>query len=194
MGRAVLMLGAGAALLAVAAAASHRGPGRAATGRRVALVGDSYAVGLGPILVKLAAADGVAFRFEGHISTRGEQWAKGQAAAGHGAPWLEGWGPTHVLVSLGANDAGASREAMRPFYEALRDRFQAAGAQLVWLHPPKFSAAVSSAYDAIDALGVEVFHTEQLNLPIVANHPTPAGYGTWARAIWHDLAVAPAAA
>jgi lysophospholipase L1-like esterase len=194
MGRAAVMLGAGAALLAVAAAVSRRGPGGASTGRRVALVGDSYAVGLGPILAKLAAADGVAFRFEGHVSTRGEQWAKGQAEAGHGAPWLQGWAPTHVLVSLGANDAGASRQALRPFYEALRDRFQAAGAQVVWLHPPRFSPAVSSAYHAIDALGVDVFHTEQLDLPLVVNHPTPTGYGTWARAIWHDLAVAPAAA
>jgi lysophospholipase L1-like esterase len=187
MSRAVVVVGAGAAVLAlVAATASRRGRPRGSS-RRVALVGDSYAEGLGPILAKLAAAEGASFRFEGHVSTRGEQWAKGQAAAGHAAPWLEDWGPTDILVSLGANDAGTSSDALRPFYTSLRDRFRAMGARVTWLHPPRFSAAVSSAYGAIDSLGVDVFHTEDLNLPLRANHPTLAGYSAWAQAIWHDL-------
>ena len=51
---------------------------------RVALIGDSYAVGLGPELAKLLPN----FKYEGHVGTNTRQWAAHSKNCGECGDWL----------------------------------------------------------------------------------------------------------
>ncbi len=153
---------------------------------RVALVGDSLAVGLGPALKKLADAEGVPFWSEGHSGTTPAQWAGRTAAAcGTCGGGLEAFRPTVVLVSLGMNDFGRAAVDLAP-YVALRDRWKALGSHVVWIDMPPTTRDVAGARAAIAELGVPIARTSALP-QVDGVHPTPAGYATWAREIWSLL-------
>jgi len=135
-----------------AAAAPLVGSGR----RRVALIGDSYAVGLGPELAKLL---GDGFQFEGHV---GENTSARVAA---GLPnWLPGFQPDLVLVSLGVNDGCGPNAAN---YQAILQALRALGTNVVWIEPPAnvyggSTAAcqnVPAVRDVIRSLGVQTIAT-----------------------------------
>jgi len=98
----------GGAVLGVLGVVALSGSSSAAqTPARVALVGDSYAVGLGPELAKLFPI----FRYEGHVGLSTAQWANHSAACGACGDWLTEFKPDVVLVSLGVNDGNAPASA-----------------------------------------------------------------------------------
>lgn len=179
-----VLLGVGAATLLYV---RHRtAPLAEGPGARVALIGDSLAVGLGPALKKLADAEGIPFWYEGHSGTTPEQWADNVAAAcGTCGAGLHAFQPTVVLVSLGTNDFGRTTVNLAPYLQ-LRDRAKNLPSHVVWIDPPPMTREISAARAAIASLGVPVVHISALP-QVDGVHPTPAGYATWAQHIWSTL-------
>ena len=139
---------------------------------RVALIGDSYAVGLGPELAKLFPD----FKFEGHVGTTTWQWANHNEACGACGDWLTAYKPDVVLVSLGVNDGNSSNTG---HYQTIVNSLQKIGARVVWIEPP---AAVStkSRY-TIATLGVPVIPGTTTQLASDGLHPQ--SYAPWAQQI-----------
>lgn len=138
---------------------------------RVALIGDSYAVGLGPELEKLLPE----FRYEGHVGTNTWQWAHGVRCGECGA-WLREFRPDIVLVSLGVNDGTAPDRAN---YQEIVRMIHGLGARVVWIEPPATIATPSRA--VIASLGVKT--VPPTTTPLAADRLHPASYGPWAQQI-----------
>jgi lysophospholipase L1-like esterase len=154
--------------------------------KRVALIGDSYAVGLGPELAKIFPD----FKFEGHVGTTSSQWANHAAACGTCGDWLTAYKPDVVLVSLGVNDGHLSPAPPVPgvpthpytgSYQRIVQALQSIGARVVWIEPP--AAVKTDSRSAIESLGVPVVPATQTPLSADGLHPTGAGYRTWAKEI-----------
>jgi hypothetical protein len=146
--------------------------------RRVALIGDSYAVGLGPELEKLLPD----FKYEGRTGTRTGQWASHAAACGECGDWLTSFKPDLVLVALGVND-GASPNPSN--YHAIVQALHGIGARVIWIEPPA-AVAAPAVRDAIAALGVGVVPATPT--PLAADGLHPISYGGWAREIAQAVA------
>lgn len=146
---------------------------------RVALIGDSYAVGLGPELAKLLPD----FRYEGHVGTNTWQWATHAAACGDCGDWLTSFKPDTVLVSLGVNDVSPKPENYQTIVRALHG----IGARVVWIRPP-LARATAAVLDAIAATGVPAVPVTAVPLGADGLHPSGAGYRTWAREIMQAIA------
>lgn len=149
--------------------------------QRFALIGDSYAVGLGPELAKLLPG----FDYEGHSGIRTDQWVGRTEQCylnrgpgydhGHGCgAWLASYKPDVVLVSLGVNDGDSIDPAN---YQTIVRTLHGIGARVVWIEPPLGVTAPTLAQrQIIRSLGVQVVpatHTETDGL-----HPLV--YGPWA--------------
>lgn len=141
--------------------------------KRVALIGDSYAVGLGPELAKLLPT----FKFEGVVGTNTSQWANHAAACGQCGDWLTAYQPDVALVSLGVNDGGAPDLAN---YQTIVRALHGIGARVVWIEPP---AAVNApnVRGVIASLGVQVIPAMAMAMAPDGLHP--ASYRPWAQAI-----------
>ncbi len=137
----------------------------------VALIGDSYAVGLGPELAKLLPG----FRYEGHVGMSTLGWLSCNACGN----WLPTFAPDVVLVSLGVNDGTAPISSN---YQSVVQRLHGIGARVVWIEPP---AAVNapSARAVIESLGVQIMPAQVLPMASDQLHPTGAGYQIWAQEI-----------
>jgi hypothetical protein len=139
---------------------------------RVALIGDSYAVGLGPELKKLFPY----FRYEGHVGTNTGQWATHSSACGQCGDWLTSFEPEVVLVSLGGNDGAAPKAAN---YQRIVQGLHGIGARVVWIESP---AAVSTPSRAVvRSLGVQT--VPGTGTPLAADGLHPQSYAPWAREI-----------
>lgn len=138
---------------------------------RVALIGDSYAVGLGPELEKLIPE----FRYEGHVGTNTWQWAHGVDCGQCGA-WLAAFRPQVVLVSLGVNDGTAPNLAN---YQAIVQRIHGLGARVVWIEPP--ARVPTPSRSVIASLGVRT--VPPTTTPLAADRLHPASYGPWAQEV-----------
>lgn len=138
---------------------------------RVALVGDSYAVGLGPELEKLLPE----FRYEGHVGTGTWQWAHG-TKCGECGSWLREFRPKIVLVSLGVNDGVAPDPAN---YHAIVRMVHGLGARAVWIQPP--AAVATLAHTVIASLGVPT--VPPTTTPLAADRLHPMSYGPWAQEV-----------
>jgi len=140
---------------------------------RVALIGDSYAVGLGPELDKILPE----FKFEGHVGTTVSQWAdRVRSACDQCGDWLTGYVPDIVLVSLGVND-GATPS--RYDYVRIVNGLSKIGAKIKWIEPP---AAVNTTSRAmIRSLAVPTIPGTQT--PLAADGLHPKSYTQWAREI-----------
>jgi len=155
---------------------------RLGPGSRLLLVGDSLAQGLAPPLGELAKGLGVAFRADGRVGTRIAQWAA--------QPWLSAdlaWGPTMVLVSLGTNDMKLPAPAVeQPALAQLAARLKSSGSRVVWLNPPTMPFPDRGVLAMIAATGLEVFHSEALQLTRGPDgiHPTVSAFAGWAGSIW----------
>lgn len=152
--------------------------------RRVALLGDSYAVGLGPELAKLLPG----FEWEGHSGIHTSEWVNRSAQCnGNRGPYMDheqGCGswltqPDVVLVSLGVNDRDHPNRAN---YQAILRSLQELGARVVWIEPP---AGVRTPTDAVRqivrTLGVETVPATQT--PVGGDGLHPVSYSSWAREI-----------
>lgn len=155
---------------------------------RVALIGDSLAVGLGPELAKIAAANGVAFQHEGHSGTTPKQWAEHAAACGQCGDWLKTFSPTIVLVELGTNDLGLATPNVS-YYQTIRDGIRSLGARVVWVMPNKMSRSeLAAVRQTIGSLGVDVVPMAEVPISQDGVHPTSIGFNVWAQKIWKYLA------
>lgn len=154
--------------------------------RAVALVGDSLAVGLGPPMGKLAAADGVPFQYQAVGGTTPAQWAAQASACGPCGRWLAGFRPSVILVVLGTNDIGYGVPPAAPYRELVA-RWGAIG-QVVWVEPPMMPGDRLAAVRAtIASLGVPILPaTEGLSFASDNIHPT--NYPSWAKTLWSQLA------
>lgn len=162
-----LILGGLAALLR----ATHKST--PAPPKRVALIGDSYAVGLGPELAKLLTD----FKFEGHVGNSTAQWANHSAACGSCGDWLTAFKPDVVLVALGVND-GATPNATN--YQTLVRALHGIGARVVWIEPPDGVRNADATRRIVDSLGVQEVHTQ---VPLASDGLHPISYAPWAREI-----------
>jgi len=153
---------------------ASRKPTPPAPPKRVALIGDSYAVGLGPELAKLLPD----FKYAGVEGTNSSQWANHSAKCGTCGDWLAAFKPDLVLVSLGVNDGTTPNPAN---YQAIVRAMHGLGARVLWIEPP---AAVNApaVRSVIAALGVSTVPAP--TLPMANSlHPTVAGYREWAKNI-----------
>jgi lysophospholipase L1-like esterase len=141
--------------------------------RKVALIGDSYAVGLGPELAKLVPQ----LRFEGHVGTNSSQWADHSAGCGNCGDWLNAYQPEVTLVALGVNDGNAPNSAN---FHTIISALHGIGSKVVWIEPPAgVRAPVLRA--VIGSLGVQV--VPGANVPLAADGIHPSSYKPWARDI-----------
>ena len=144
---------------------------------RVALIGDSLAVGLAPELRKLAGQ--TPFKAEGHVGISTTGWVK-CATCGE---WLAEFSPSIVVIVLGTNDDGMP---VRADFEAVRDASLRTGARVVWVQPPAgMKFPVTPTRKVIDSLGVEVVPAAQVTFGADGVHP--AEYATWAKIIWQQV-------
>jgi hypothetical protein len=100
-------------------------PAPTPTSSRVALLGDSYAVGLGPQLQRLLPL----VQYEGHVGMGTTGWA----ACSSCGNWLPAFKPTLTLVSLGVNDGSAPN---RTNYQLIVSALHGIGTRVVWIEPP----------------------------------------------------------
>ncbi len=154
--------------------------------KRIVLVGDSLAQGLGPVLAEIARRVPCAFQALGKKSTRVQDWMRdGDLLAAIGAPPAD-----LVLVCLGTNDMRAADPANAGTEAgALVDKIFAAGASVAWIGPPRmtfdtgaFRPALSGACGPRD---VRICDSQSLDLERAADgiHLTPKGYRSWAETI-----------
>lgn len=149
---------------------------------RVALLGDSLAVGLGPEMAKLAKASGTDFRYYGKSGTTVKQWLDNH--------WLDpviAFAPDIYIVSLGANDLGYSPAPPRSPYEQLRDQLLATGARVLWVEP--LGTKMSGPNSVVDSLGVETVPPDA-SVPLASDgvHGSgPAAYAQWAKMVWQHV-------
>jgi len=145
------------------------------TPKRAGLIGDSYAVGLGPELSKLFPD----FKYEGHVGTNTSQWANHAAACGTCGDWLTAYKSDIVLVSLGVNDGTTPNMAN---YQRIVQGLQKIGAKVVWIEPP--AGVNTPAVRAIIAsLGVPTVPATTVPLATDHLHPAGTGYRTWAQEV-----------
>lgn len=147
--------------------------------RRVALIGDSYAVGLGPELQNIFQE----FRYEGHIGTNTAQWASHAGTCGQCGDWLTEYKPDVVLVSLGINDSAPRQEN----YQAIVRALHGSGARVIWIKPPigAHASSYSAVRKAIDALGVATVPAPAVPMASDGIHPT--SYSEWAKDVAHAV-------
>jgi fermentation-respiration switch protein FrsA (DUF1100 family) len=143
--------------------------------RRIALIGDSLAVGLGPQLAKLAAAAGVPFQYQGQTGSTVAQWL---ATPSWGA-WVPSFGPSTTLIELGTNDYLNPSPSLAQ-YRQLAGKFPNA----VWIMPPdEPKAPMPQVRAVINQVGVPVI-PEATGLSYGADGIHPSNYAAWAAFVW----------
>ena len=162
------------AAIGIAVLASRKKPALP-TAQRVALIGDSYAAGLGPELAKLIPD----LHGEGHVGTNTSQWAHHTAACGGCGDWLTTFKPDVVLVSLGVND-GATPNAEN--YQTIVRGLHGLGARVVWIEPPA-SVNAPAVRAAIASLGVNTVPATRVPLAGDKLHPAAGSYSKWAQEV-----------
>jgi lysophospholipase L1-like esterase len=145
--------------------------------QRVALIGDSYAVGLGPELAKLIPD----FKYEGHVGTNTSQWANHSSACGTCGDWLTAYKPGVVLVSLGVNDGMKPDSAN---YQRIVQGLQKIGAKVVWIEPPA-DVSTPAVRATIASLGVQT--VQATRTPLAGDHLHPRSYSQWAQEVAQEV-------
>lgn len=139
--------------------------------RKIALIGDSYAEGLGPELAKSLPN----FDYRSVRGSSPAQWVKGMSAQWQ---WLQALQPTVVLVSLGVNGGAPSSSDLHAIAQAVHG----IGATTVWIEPPAGVTAMGvnpgNIDRTIEALGVPFIPSTAT--PIGADGLHPASYSGWA--------------
>lgn len=151
--------------------------------KRVALIGDSYAVGLGPELAKLFPV----FQAQGVVGTNSSQWANHSAACGTCGDWLTTFKPDTVLVALGVNDGVTPNSAN---YQAIVRGLHGIGARVVWIEPPAGVQNVDAERSIIASLGVPTVPATTVPLAGDGLHPAAGGYKIWAKTIVSEVSSA----
>ena len=140
---------------------------------RVALIGDSYAAGLGPELAKLLPD----FKYDGRVGISTGGWLNCTSCA----PWLTSFKPDLVLVSLGVNDGDSPNSAN---YQAIVRALHGTGARVVWIEPPA-GVRNDAVRKTIESLGVPT--VPATNSPLKSDGLHPKSYAPWANEIAHEI-------
>ena len=138
---------------------------------RVALIGDSYAVGLGPELAKIFSD----FKYAGVVGTNTAQWAAHSAACGTCGDWLTTFKPDVVLVSLGVNDGATPN---RQNYNDIVGGLHGLGARVIWIEPPA-GVNTPTVRSVIASLGVQTVPATTVSLAGIH----PVDYSPWANEV-----------
>lgn len=151
---------------------------------RIALIGDSLAVGLGPQLAKLAKAGNVPFQYESHVGSTCATWI---ANPSWGA-WVPAFAPTAVFVELGTNDLGYSPAPPVAPYTSIVNEF-GQYAQVIWIDPPIMpNDRLAGVRSVIASLGVPVVPAATgLAFSSDNIHPIASSYAAWAKFIMSAL-------
>lgn len=167
---------------------------------RVLLIGDSLAVGMRPHFQALAREEGVPFDARAVSGSRIDQWVESNRLL----EVLDLFQPSHVLISLGTNDAYSpfEPEVVADNAEELLETIQEAGAHPIWIGAPDLPEQIpcpscpSGTFDlrtdsliAIEKVAPYYFDSTEYEIPRGPDgiHPTAAGYAGWAGAIWNWL-------
>lgn len=162
-------------------------------GSRILLIGDSFAQGLLKHLQGLATTAGLPYVGSGIPGTTVNQWVS--------SAWLEkklaDFKPTHVLVSLGTNDAFSNKpiSEVSAAAKSLTRKLQDAGAHVIWIGPPSLPSTYgaralnSSLLMPLREAAPAYFDTTEYSVPRGPDnlHPSAAGYAGWAGALWNWL-------
>ena len=168
--------------------------------KKILLIGDSLAVGLASRLSELAKKSGVQFKAIPITGTTTFQWiTKGGKKACRESldNSLQSFAPTHVLISLGTNDAysGYSAQQIEEYSKKLQDIIKSAGAVPMWIGTPSLPARSSGAnlnenlVQTIRDSSQKYFDSENISFERADDniHATPKGYAEWADEIWKWL-------
>lgn len=154
---------------------------------QILLIGDSFANGLSRQLLSLATDEGLPFEFAAKDGSTIAQWD---------SEWLEqkleAFAPTHVLISLGTNDAysNSSPEQIAEDVEELVTLIKEHGAHPIWIGEPELPEAPNDEIlDAIQEHAPYYFNSSAIDIPRGPDglHPTATGYAGWAALIWNWL-------
>lgn len=160
---------------------------------RVLVIGDSLAKGMAPHFKALAQDDELPLVSGAIEGTRVDQWVD--------SSWLrqqlDEFEPTHVIISLGTNDAYTNfdPDAVGADAEELDRLIRDAGAAPVWIGAPDLPDQSSGkpintdVLDAIEDSATYYFDSTDYEIPRGNDnlHPTATGYAGWAGVIWNWL-------
>lgn len=160
---------------------------------RVLVIGDSLAHGMAPHFKGLAADAELPILTLTRPGSRIDQWVDSAELAAA----LIDFDPTHVLVSLGTNDAYTAFDPADVAEDAaeLVRLIQETDAHVIWIGAPELPET-SGGRPLNDDILIEIeqeapyyFDSTNLSIPRApdALHPTAAGYAGWAGAIWNWL-------
>lgn len=164
------------------------------------LIGDSLAVGLNRYFSELSEEAELPYLSGAIGGTRTDQWVESN--------WLERklseFEPTHVLISLGTNDAYTpkSAEATQEDAEELNRIIEESGSFPIWIGAPTLPRIVPCSVcpdgdfeirlenlQAIADAAPYFYDSTDIEIPRNPDkiHPTAAGYAGWAGDIWNWL-------
>lgn len=160
---------------------------------RLLLIGDSLAQGMLPHFRVFAEEENVPYVGTGLPGTRVDQWMNSE--------WLNKklteFKPTHVLVSLGTNDAysNLSPDVVKKNTETLVHKIQASGAHVIWIGAPAMpeqygkNTLNEAVLHAVKSATPYYFASQEYPIPRGPDnlHPSVQGYAGWAGAIWNWL-------
>lgn len=166
-------------------------PSAAKSPPRILLIGDSFAVGLAKPLAELSAAAGVPFESHGEVGTRVDQWAEKPALD----DYLRTFRPTHILVSLGANDEAASAVPLSTVAEKLSklsERLLSGSPgesppTVLWIGSPSLPYPERGVRQLILRAAQNYFDSPLLAIPRAPDGLHPVTYRPWAKAVWDWL-------
>jgi lysophospholipase L1-like esterase len=159
----------------------------------VLLIGDSMGVGMAPHFKGLAHEEGLPFETVALTGTRVDQWVNSNRLLQK----LNLIRPSHVLISLGTNDAysGKTPENIHENTKELVEIIKEFNANPIWIGAPSLPERTGGVDLHVDNLlairsGTPYyFDSSTLTIPRGPDdlHPTAAGYAGWAGAIWNWL-------
>ncbi len=146
--------------------------------KRIALIVDSLAVGLGPQLAALAAGAKVPFQYEGHTGSTVAQWLSTPSWGS----WVEAFAPSTTLVELGTNDYLNPSPSLAQ-YQQIAAKFP----NVTWVMPPvQPASALTKVRAVISQIGVPVIPA-MTGLQFGPDGFHPLNYAPWAAWIWGQV-------
>jgi len=160
---------------------------------RILLIGDSFATGLARHLQTFASEENLPFVGAALVGTTCAQWAT--------SDWLtrklDEFQPSHVLISLGTNEAYSSTSPgdVAEDAEDINELIEEHLAHPIWIGapslPPTYAGLVlqEETLLAIQETAPYYYKSSDLDIPRGPDglHPTAVGYAGWAAMIWNWL-------